>query len=91
MFIKFLQTKVLMSFFEIDLTNSEKQIAIDSIINKYSVASKRAFYNCILGTFPILFLDTSIIVNVLIPITMVAGTAWFSISLASMKQKFETF
>lgn len=52
---------------------------------------KLAVAYSLISIMPILFLDTSILISVLIPITMVAGTAWFSISLANMKQKFEAF
>lgn len=91
MFDKFVTQKILNSFFDIELTNSEESVALESIQEKYSKAISNTIVYTLLAIFPILFLETVVIVSVLIPITMVAGTAWFSISLANMKQKFERF
>jgi hypothetical protein len=91
MFQKIMKRFILNNFLSVELTGSEREIALESITEKYAKALKKTCVYCWLSTFPILFLDTSVLISVLIPITMVAGTAWFSISLANMKQKFESF
>jgi hypothetical protein len=91
MFEKILNSLVLKNFFKVELTSGEREIAIASVKHKYAKAFRRAFFYCLAAIFPILFLETQVLISVLIPITMVAGTAWFSISLANMKQKFENF
>lgn len=91
MFNILIKKVILKTFFSIELSSNEKKIALGSIANKYTKALSQAFFYGVLWIFPILFLDSSIIVSVLIPITMVAWTAWFAISLANMKQKFERF
>jgi len=78
-------------FFEIELTGSEKATAEESISDKYTSG---LFSSILLGllSFPtVLFIDVSILVSVLIPITMVSGTAWFAVSLVNIKKKFESF
>lgn len=82
---------ILSTIFKVDLTSIEQSIIRDSIEKKYTPAVKKAFFMCMFSIFPILFLDTSVVVSVLIPITMVCGSAWFSISLASIRQKFGKF
>lgn len=91
MYKKFITRRILKNFFFIDLTPPQKRIALQSIDSKYGIALRNSLIYGLLYILPILFLDVSIIVTILIPITMVAGTAWFSISLANIKQKFETF
>jgi len=91
MFNRFLKKFVLQNFLNIELSSFEKKTALLSIEQKYSIAFKKMVIFSLLSIFPILFLDVSVIISVLIPITMVAGTAWFSISLANMRQKFENF
>lgn len=88
---RFIETVILGRFFAIELTSIERQIALESVADKYAKALGRTVVCTILSLPAILFLDTSVIISVLIPITMVAGTAWFAISLANMKQKFESF
>ena len=91
MFQKIIKFIALRNFFSVELTSAEREIAIESVREKYAKALKKAFIYCLLSVLPILFLETQVLISVLIPITMVAGTAWFSISLANMKQKFENF
>lgn len=81
----------LRKFFNITLTATEAGLANDAVESKYRVALvQAAIFGALL--LPALFLlDTEIVVSVLIPTTMVAGTAWFSVSLASIKAKFENF
>jgi uncharacterized membrane protein len=66
-------------------------MADDSVKEKYAPSIKAAILYSLLLIPSLLLLDTSIVISVLIPTTMVAGTAWFSVSLASMKKKFEKF
>ncbi len=82
---------LLRNFLSIQLTSSERELAEEAIEEKYSIAIRKSFYNCLLLIPCLLLLDTSIVVSVLIPTTMVAGTAWFSVSLASLKEKFSGF
>ncbi len=82
---------ILRNFFKIDLSTLERDIADESVVKKYSRSVRNALILVILAIPPILFLDYGTLVSVLIPITMVSGTAWFAISLASVKKKFENF
>ena len=91
MFEKIISRLALPNFLSVELTSVERSIAIESVKHKYARALRRTVFFSLLSIFPVLFLDTSVIITVLIPITMVAGTAWFSISLANMKQKFDKF
>ncbi|MCK5476574.1 MAG: hypothetical protein KAI55_01500, partial [Candidatus Aenigmarchaeota archaeon] len=86
-----IKKKILNTFFNIGLSNIEKEIADDSVKNKYRPGLINALISAILISPAILFLDVNILMSVLIPVTMVAGTAWFAISLANMKKKFENF
>lgn len=91
MFQKVINTIALRKFHQVELNSNEASIADAAVNKKYSKALENAFFYCVLSVFPILFLDTQTLISVLIPITMVSGTAWFSISLANMKQKFDNF
>lgn len=90
-FYRIITNRVLKNLFEIELSSLERTVAENSVKKKYASGLKKTIWYALLAILPILFLDTTIIVSVLIPITMVAGTAWFAISLANMKQKFEAF
>jgi len=83
--------KILKTFFEIPLSSKEKQIAIESVDFKYVPAIRNSLIYSLICLPAILFLDMGIVVAVLTPVTMVSGTAWFAVSLANMKKKFETF
>ncbi len=83
--------KVLGTFFAIPLSSKERQIAIESVDFKYVPAIRNSLIFTLLCLPAILFFDMGIIVAVLTPVTMVSGTAWFAVSLANMKKKFETF
>jgi len=90
--LKYLITKkILGNFYDIELSNFEKKIADDAVIHKYIPSITTSFLYSMLLIPALLILNTTIVVSVLIPTTMVAGTAWFSVSLASMKKKFEDF
>lgn len=88
---KLIRKYLLQNFFKIDLSNVEKAMANEAITHKYVPAIFRSILYSLFLLPSLLLLDTSIVVSVLIPTTMVAGTAWFSVSLASMKKKFENF
>ena len=88
---KLIENKILCKFYKIPLSNFERGMADDAVIYKYVPSISAAIKYSLLLIPGLLLLDTSIVVSVLIPTTMVAGTAWFAVSLASMKKKFENF
>ncbi len=65
--------------------------AQEAIDEKYAPALCYAFFIGVLMLPAVVFLDTNVLISVLIPITMVTGTAWFAISLANVKRKFQNF
>ncbi|NNJ84375.1 MAG: hypothetical protein HKP13_05485, partial [Gammaproteobacteria bacterium] len=88
---QFVRNVILGRFYEIALSTDERKLADDAVNHKYIRAIRQASFFSILLIPSLLLLDTEIVVSILIPTTMVAGTAWFAISLAAMKQKFEKF
>jgi hypothetical protein len=88
---KFVRKRILKKFFKINLTSIENEVAQDSIKLKYLPCIIEGIFKGLLILPAMLFLDMTVIVSVLIPVTLVAGTAWFSISLANIKKKFENF
>lgn len=86
-----IRTLVLNRFCKIDLSRLERDLADDTIKTKYVPAMRTALIYSLMLVPALLLLDTEIVVSVLVPTTMVAGTAWFAVSLASMKKKFENF
>lgn len=82
---------ILRNFFVIDLNSVEKEVAKESVNIKYSKATAESLIYTLVIFPTLLLFDTSTLVNILIPITMVSGSAWFSISLTSVKKKFEGF
>jgi hypothetical protein len=88
---RIIRSKILNLFYVIPLTNDEKQIADDAVKKKYIPSIKTATLYSLLLIPSLLLLNISIVISVLIPATMIAGTAWFAVSLASMKKKFENF
>ena len=88
---KIVQKIILKSFFEIELSSVERNIAIDAINSKYVKSIRSSLIIVLLAIPAILLLDTDIIISVLIPITMVSGTSWFAISLSAVRKKFENF
>jgi hypothetical protein len=87
----FISKRILRRFYTIELTNYERKMADGAVTQKYAPAVATALGYAVLLVPALLLLDTGIVVSVLIPTTMVAGTAWFAVSLASMKKKFEDF
>lgn len=81
----------LKNFFQIDLTSVERQIAEESLREKYAPAVKASLISILFSIPAVALLDTTTIVGVLIPSTTVAGTAWYAVSLANLKKKFESF
>jgi hypothetical protein len=86
-----LRRLILGEFFKIPLSKLESDTAEKALLFKYVPAVQSAFVYGALLLPAVFLLDTSIVVSVLIPTTMVAGTAWYAVSLASMKKKFENF
>src|ERR1051326_1524571 len=86
-----LRRLILGEFFKIPLSKLESGTAENALRLKYVPAVRSALIYGALLLPAVFMLDTSIVVSVLIPTTMVAGTAWYSVSLASMKKKFENF
>ncbi|MBT5017064.1 hypothetical protein HN748_02160 [Candidatus Peregrinibacteria bacterium] len=88
---KIIRKTILKSFFSLDLSSAQEEIASTAIVKKYAKAIRSAAFKAILIIPAIALLDIGIIVSVLIPTTMVVGGAWFAISLANVKKKFESF
>lgn len=88
---QFVRSVILKRFFNIELSAAELDMANEAVEKKYIPAIRVSLIYSVLLVPTLLFLDTSIIVSVLIPVTMVAGMAWFAVSLASIKKKFENF
>lgn len=88
---RLLRRLILARFFEIPLSRLESDTAEKALRLKYVPAVRHALVYGTLLLPAVFMLDTSIVVSVLIPTTMVAGTAWYAVSLASMKKKFESF
>lgn len=86
-----LRRLILKEFFKIQLSQLEAETAAKALRAKYVPAVWSALLYGALLLPAVFILDTSIVVSVLIPTTMVAGTAWYAVSLASMKKKFESF
>lgn len=87
----FARDVILRRFYQVQLSNVERETADGALENKYVPALKQALLYSLCLVPSLLLLDTQIVVSILIPTTMVAGTAWFAVSLASMKKKFENF
>ena len=81
---KFIKQKILNHFYQISLNSNEKETADSAIVDKYIPSIKISFFYSLLLIPALLLLDSSIVISVLIPTTMVAGTAWFAVSLASI-------
>ena len=87
----FIKNIILRQFYKIKLSRFERDVADTAVSKKYAPGTRNTLLYSSLLTPPLFFLDTSVVVTALIPVTMVAGTAWFAVSLASMKKKFENF
>ena len=88
---KFFRKWVFDNFLKIDLNPVEISIANDSLTSKYAQGLKTSLISGLFIFPTLLFVDTSVLSSVLIPITMVSGTAWFAVSLVNIKKKFEPF
>jgi hypothetical protein len=87
----FVTNYVLKHFYTVPLSAREKAIAKASVTDKYTKAIANALLHTVFVLPAIMLFDSLLVATVLVPVTMVSGTAWFSISLASMKEKFEDF
>lgn len=87
----FFRNIVFRSFLKIDLNAVEMTTAEEALTTKYVRGAKESLMYGLLIIPTLLFVDTSILSSVLIPITMVSGTAWFAVSLINIKKKFEPF
>ena len=87
----FFRKVVFKNFLKIDLNAVELATAEESLTTKYSHGVKESLFYGLLVIPTLLFVDTSVLSSVLIPITMVSGTAWFAVSLVNIKQKFGSF
>jgi len=87
----FSRNVILKRFYQIQLSNVEREMANSAVENKYVPALRQAVVYSVFLIPSLLLLDTQIVISILIPTTMVAGTAWFAVSLASLKKKFEKF
>lgn len=83
-----LEKKILGNFFKIDFSATEEKTAYNALETRYIPGVR---YGLLISIFILpatLVFDTAILVSVLIPITIVAGSAWFAITLANIKDKF---
>ncbi|MBI2414650.1 hypothetical protein HYV31_02300 [candidate division WWE3 bacterium] len=87
----YFKNSVFNNFFKIELNPVELSIAKESITSKYTQGLKASLLYGVLIIPTLLFVDTTVLGSVLIPITMVSGTAWFAVSLVNIKRKFEPF
>lgn len=87
----FFRNIVFKNFLKIDLSAVEIATAEESLTTKYAHGAKASLVYGLLIIPTLLFVDTAILSSVLIPITMVSGTAWFAVSLVNIKKKFEPF
>ena len=88
---RFFRNIVFKNFFKINLNAVEFSAAEESLASKYVRGLRESLMYGLLVIPTLLFVDTSILNSVLIPITMVSGTAWFAVSLVNIKKKFEPF
>lgn len=88
---RLLRRLILGEFFKISLSKLESDTAEKALRYKYVPAIRYALVYGALLLPAVFMLATDIVISVLIPTTMVAGTAWYAVSLASMKKKFENF
>ena len=71
------------------LTEEEARTRDESVRQKYVPALRNASIGTIIATPSLLLVPKAELLGSLIPVAMVAGTAWFSISLSTMKAKFQ--
>ncbi len=90
-FENYFRNVVFKNFLKIELNAGEVAVAEDSLRNKYTKGAVESIIYGLICIPTLLFVDTSILTSVLIPITMVSGTAWFAVSLINIKKKFESF
>lgn len=91
MWQRFIESVFLKRFGEINLTGLETVAVQNAVQHKYVPALREGVASTILMVPAAFLFDSQILATVLIPITMVAGTAWFAISLATVRMKFQKF
>ncbi len=87
----FFRKIVFKNFLKIDLNAIELATAEVSLSTKYARGTKESLVYGLLIIPTLLFVDMTVLGSVLIPITIVSGTAWFAVSLVNIKQKFGPF
>ena len=90
-FENYFRNTIFKSFLKIELNTDEAAVAENSLKNKYTRGAVESIIYGLICIPTLLFVNTSILTSVLIPITMVSGTAWFAVSLINIKKKFENF
>jgi len=88
---KHLITTVFKDFYSADITPVEENIATNGIKEIFTPVILRALCWAALGLPATITLDTSNVSLFLTPIAFIAGTAWFIISLSTIKLKFKNF
>lgn len=77
--------------FNIKLTPMEQKIIRDNFKNRYYPSIKFGFLWALLALPGALYIDLTLLGDFLIPIIMVTGTVWFSISVTSSDSRYKNF
>ena len=85
-FENYFRNTIFKSFLKIELNTDEVAVAENSLKNKYTRGAVESIIYGLICIPTLLFVNTSILTSVLIPITMVSGTAWFAVSLINIKR-----
>lgn len=83
-----LEKRILGNFFKIEFSATEEKTAYNALETRYIPGVRYGLLISILILPATLVFDTEVLVAILIPITIVAGSAWFAITLANIKDKF---
>lgn len=82
---------VFKNFYHADITPVEENLATSGIKEIFTPVIVKALFWASLGLPAIVTLDTTTVSLFLTPIAFIAGTAWFIISLSTIKLKFKDF
>lgn len=88
---KHLTKIVFRDFYSAEITPVEESIATSGITEIFTPAILKALFWASLGLPAVITLDTTKVSLFLTPIAFIAGTAWFIISLSTIKLKFKNF
>ncbi len=88
---KHLIQKVFKDFYSADITPVEKSTATGGIKEVFTPVILKALFWALLGLPAGITLNTTNVSLFLTPIAFIAGTAWFIISLSTIKNKFKNF